>query len=88
MAADYAIIHRHDPFFDMRPGFYGDRPFHDEFDDPEMVMVAPPRDETLNCEAQITVDRKGTIQTIRISGDTDGEGLSMSRCADVFGIKK
>lgn len=85
--ADYAIIHR-DPFFDMRPGFYRDHPFYDGFDDPQMVMVAPPRDETLNCEAQITVSRKRTIQSIRISSDTDGEGLSMSRCADVFGIKK
>ena len=27
------------------------------------------------------------IQTIRASNDTDGEGLSLSRCAEVMGVK-
>ena len=54
---------------------------------PQQVMVAPPRDVALYCEAQITVNPQGTITALRVTQDTDGAGLSLSRCAEVFGVK-
>lgn len=55
---------------------------------PQQVMVKPPRVEHLFCEAQITVDGGGIITNVEATRDTDGEGLSLSRCAEVFGVKK
>jgi hypothetical protein len=54
---------------------------------PQQVMVAPPRDVALFCEAQITVNPQGNISALRVTQDTDGAGLSLSRCAEVFGVK-
>lgn len=88
LPADYQIVRRdpfYDPFMDGRPFGPRFRPF---FDDPELVMVSPARDVTLRCEAQITTDKAKRIVSIRISGDTEGEGFSQSRCADVFGTGK
>lgn len=84
---DYQVVRRdpfYDPMFDRRfgPGF---RPW---FDDPQVVMVSPGRDVRLQCEAQITVDKARIIETISLSGDTEGDGISRSRCAEVFGVKK
>lgn len=47
-------------------------------------MIAPPRYEDLFCELQLTVDTTQMIRSIRASNDTDGEGLSLSRCAEVL----
>lgn len=44
----------------------------------------PPRQINYVCEAQITANAQGIIQGIRISRDTDGQGLSFSRCAELF----
>lgn len=55
---------------------------------PRQVLVSPARTETLFCEAQITVDQAGIVQNIQATNDTTGEGLSLSRCAEVFGVKK
>jgi hypothetical protein len=84
---DYQIVRR-DPFYDpMFSRRYGPG-FDPWYDDPQMVMVSPGRDVTLQCEAQITVDRARIIQSIRLSGDTEGDGVSRSRCAEVFGVRK
>lgn len=53
---------------------------------PTQVMVRPERVETLFCEAQLTVDAAGLITNIEASRDTTGAGLSLSRCAEVFGV--
>lgn len=44
----------------------------------------PPVRHDYYCVAQITADAQGVISSIRISQDTDGRGLSMSRCAELF----
>jgi len=54
---------------------------------PQQVMVRPARVEHLFCEAQITVEAGGTITNVEATRDTDGQGLSLSRCAEVFGVK-
>lgn len=54
---------------------------------PQQVMVRPERVESLLCEAQITVDAGGVITNIQASRDTTGAGLSLSRCAEVFGVE-
>lgn len=54
----------------------------------QQVMTSPAREKTLLCEARITTDEKGIITDIAASRDTDGEGFSFSRCAEVFGVKK
>ena len=41
----------------------------------------------LFCEAQITADAKGIIVNIEAIRDTDGEGFSRSRCADLSHVK-
>jgi hypothetical protein len=68
------------------------RHWHDHSDfwigSPGVIMVSPPRDEPVYCEAEITVDKKRVIEAIRASGDTAGLGFSLSRCAEVLGIKK
>jgi len=48
-------------------------------------VIRPARRVELVCEAQIAVDDEGIIESVRISRDTQGEFLSFSRCADVFG---
>ncbi|BDA85763.1 hypothetical protein Sa4125_33050 [Aureimonas sp. SA4125] len=53
-------------------------------EEPLRVMTAPPRSEELFCEAQITADKDGIIRFIGATGDTDGEGLSFSRCGELF----
>lgn len=47
-------------------------------------MISPPRYEELFCELQLTADPSDRIVAIRASNDTDGEGLSFSRCAEVL----
>lgn len=85
---DYEIV-RTDPFGDPIIGPRFGPPFRRPwFDDPQLVMVSPAHDVTLQCEAQITADRKGRIISATISGDTPGEGFSQSRCADLFGVDK
>ncbi len=44
----------------------------------------PPRRNNYVCEAQIAADSEGIIRSIKISRDTDGMGLSFSRCAELF----
>ncbi|MCO5089504.1 hypothetical protein [Bosea sp. (in: a-proteobacteria)] len=51
---------------------------------PYPVLVQPARRIDYYCEAQIVADASGVIENIRISRDTDGRGLSFSRCAEVF----
>lgn len=84
---DYQIVRR-DPFYDPMLGpRFGPR-FGPWYDDPQMVMVSPGRDVRLQCEAQITVNKARVIEAISLSGDTEGDGISRSRCAEVFGVKK
>lgn len=51
-------------------------------------MISPPQYQQLFCELQINTDKAGVITAIRASNDTDGDGLSLSRCAEVLGVKK
>ncbi len=53
----------------------------------QQVLVAPARTVPVFCEAQISVDPKGIITNIRVTQDTQGAGLSISRCAEVFNVK-
>lgn len=55
---------------------------------PQQVMVKPPRVEALFCEAQISTDANGIITSVEATRDTDGQGFSLSRCAEVFGVGK
>lgn len=47
-------------------------------------MISPPQYQELYCELQITETPDRRIASIRASRDTDGEGLSLSRCAEVL----
>ncbi|MDQ0423545.1 hypothetical protein J2045_004597 [Peteryoungia aggregata LMG 23059] len=58
----------------------------DPFWEPE--MISPPQYQQLFCELQINTDKAGVIATIRASNDTDGDGFSLSRCAEVLGVEK
>jgi len=58
----------------------------DPFWEPE--MISPPQYQQLFCELQINTDKQGVIASIRASNDTDGDGFSLSRCAEVLGVKK
>jgi hypothetical protein len=51
------------------------------------ALVTPAHTVKIFCEAQITVDSKGTITSIQATMDTQGAGLSLSRCAEVFDVK-
>ena len=51
-------------------------------------LITPGRYEQLFCELQINTDKGGVISTIRASNDTTGNGLSLSRCAEVLGVEK
>lgn len=51
---------------------------------PQPQMISPPRYEKLFCELQITADTTQHIVAIRATNDTDGEGMSFSRCAEVL----
>ena len=53
----------------------------------QQVLVTPARTERLFCEAQITTDTAGIIVNVEATGDTTGAGFSLSRCAEVFGVK-
>ena len=53
----------------------------------QQVLVSPARTQPVFCEAQIAVDAKGIITNIRVTQDTQGAGLSISRCAEVFNVK-
>jgi len=52
---------------------------------PTSVIVEPARRVDLFCEAQIATDAQGVITSVRINRDTEGAGLSFSRCAELFG---
>ena len=51
-------------------------------------LVSPARTEELFCELQITTGPDKSIRMLRATNDTDGEGFSLSRCAEVMGVKK
>lgn len=51
-------------------------------------MISPPQYQQLFCELQINTDKAGVITAIRASNDTDGDGFSLSRCAEVLGVTK
>ncbi|MCC2612331.1 MULTISPECIES: hypothetical protein [Rhizobium/Agrobacterium group] len=51
-------------------------------------MISPARTEDLFCELQITTGADKIIRMLRATKDTDGEGFSFSRCAEVMGVKK
>jgi hypothetical protein len=51
---------------------------------PTTVTYRPERRFDYVCEAQITTNGAGIIEAVRISRDTDGVGLSFSRCSEVF----
>ncbi len=53
---------------------------------PGQVVVSPGRVDYLACEAQITTSPAGIITYIKATRDTDGQGLSFSRCAEVFDV--
>lgn len=50
------------------------------------VMVTPAQTVEVFCEAQITTNAQGIITHIHASNDTRGMGMSVSRCAEVFGV--
>lgn len=50
------------------------------------VMVTPAQTVEVFCEAQITTNAQGIITHIHASNDTRGMGLSLSRCAEIFGV--
>ncbi len=54
---------------------------------PAQVMVTPAQTVEVFCEAQITANAQGIITHIHASQDTRGLGMSLSRCAEVFGVK-
>lgn len=58
----------------------------DPFWEPE--MISPPQYQQLFCELQINTDKSDIIVSIRASNDTDGDGFSLSRCAEVLDVKK
>lgn len=49
-----------------------------------VTTYQPERRYDYVCEAQIVADAQGIIEAVRISRDTDGVGLSFSRCAELF----
>lgn len=51
------------------------------------VLVKPAHTVEIFCEAEITVDSKGSITAIQATKDTQGAGWSLSRCAEVFDVK-
>jgi hypothetical protein len=55
---------------------------------PAAQLISPARTEQLYCELQITVGPDNIIRMLRATNDTNGEGLSFSRCAEVLGVKK
>ncbi|MBC2774378.1 hypothetical protein H6M51_16045 [Rhizobium sp. AQ_MP] len=57
----------------------------DPFWEPE--MITPPRYQQLYCELKINTDGTGMITAIRASNDTDGDGFSLSRCAEVLDVQ-
>ena len=55
---------------------------------PGKVLLTPGRVDDLSCETQISADASGIITAIKATRDSDGDGFSMSRCAEVFGVKR
>jgi len=53
----------------------------------QQVVVTPAQTIQVFCAAQITTDAKGNITHIHATQDTRGAGMSMSRCAEVFGVR-
>lgn len=73
----------------VRPGSFQTRSVPTQTLDGRRTMTTttsyqPPRQFNYVCEAQIAADPQGIIETIRISRDSDGMGLSFSRCAELF----
>ncbi len=58
------------------------------FSDNTPRMISPARTEELFCEVQISAGTDDRITSIRASNDTTGEGLSLSRCAEVLEVTK
>jgi hypothetical protein len=54
----------------------------------QQVLVRPAYQKQLYCEARITTDPRGNIVSVEATQDTQGAGLSISRCAEVFNVKK
>ena len=54
----------------------------------EPQMITPPQYQQLFCELLINSDTAGAITSIRARNDTDGDGFSLSRCAEVLGVEK
>jgi hypothetical protein len=54
----------------------------------QQVLVRPAYQKQLYCEARITADPKGNIVSVEATQDTQGAGFSVSRCAEVFNVKK
>lgn len=50
------------------------------------TIVQPPTIVNLLCEVQITANPGGAITDMRVSRDTEGSGLSFSRCAELFAL--
>jgi hypothetical protein len=72
-----------------RPGSFQTRTVPTQTLDGRRTMTTttsyqPPRQVNYVCEAQIAADPQGIIESIRISRDTGGMGLSFSRCAELF----
>ena len=51
------------------------------------IMVTPAQTVEVFCEAQITTNAQGIITHIHAAQDTRGVGVSLSRCAEVFGVQ-
>lgn len=73
----------------VRPGSFQTRTVPTQTLDGRRTMTTttsyqPPRQFNYVCEAQIAADPQGIIESIRISRDSDGMGLSFSRCAELF----
>lgn len=51
------------------------------------ALITPAHTVPIFCEAQLTVDSRGVIQAIQVMQDTQGAGMSLSRCAEVFDVR-
>ena len=56
------------------------------FSDATPRMISPARTQQLFCEVQISTGTDDRIVAIRASNDTTGDGLSLSRCAEVLEV--
>ena len=53
----------------------------------EQRLVTPAKTVSLVCELQIGADTAGTIRSISVINDTEGRGLSLSRCDEILNKK-